>query len=65
MLLHLNDEPLYTLQIGLQVFKYQVTTQWNYMMAGSLIALFPVVVLFFLFQRFFIEGMNISASSKG
>ena len=64
-LLYLNDESLYTLQIGLQVFKGQVATQWNYMMAGSLIVLFPVVVLFFLFQRYFIEGMNISASSKG
>lgn len=64
-LLYLNDESLYTLQIGLQVFKGQVATQWNYMMAGSLIVLIPVVVLFFIFQRYFIEGLNISASSKG
>ena len=45
-LLYLNDESLYTLQIGLQVFKGQVATQWNYMMAGSLIVLFPVVVFY-------------------
>lgn len=64
-LLYLNDESLYTLQIGLKVFKDQVATQWNYMMAGSLIVLIPVVVLFFDLQRYFIEGMNTSASTKG
>lgn len=64
-LLYLNDEKLYTLQIGLQIFKGQVATQWNYMMAGSLLVLLPVIILFFLFQRYFIEGMNLNAGSKG
>lgn len=64
-LLYLNDEKLYTLQIGLQIFKGQVATQWNYMMAGSLLVLMPVIILFFLFQRYFIEGMNLNAGSKG
>lgn len=64
-LLYLNDEKLYTLQIGLQIFKGQVATQWNYMMAGSLLVLMPVIILFFLFQRYFIEGMNLNTGSKG
>ncbi len=64
-LLYLNDESLYTLQIGLQVFKGQVSTQWNYLMAGSLMVLLPVIILFFIFQRYFIEGMNLTAGSKG
>jgi multiple sugar transport system permease protein len=64
-LLYVNDESLYTLQLGLQVFKGQVQTQWNYLMAGSIMVLLPVIILFFIFQRYFIEGMNLTAGSKG
>lgn len=64
-LLYVNEESLYTLQIGLQVFKGQIATQWNYMMAGSLLVILPVIILFFIFQRYFIEGMNLTAGSKG
>ncbi|WP_088006155.1 carbohydrate ABC transporter permease [Indiicoccus explosivorum] len=63
-LLYLNDSDLYTLQIGLQVFKGQVSTQWNYLMAGSLLVLLPVIVLFFVFQKYFIQGMNLQSGSK-
>lgn len=64
-LLFLNDESLYTLQLGLQVFKGQNDTQWNFLMAGSIMVLLPVITIFFFFQRYFIEGMNLTAGSKG
>lgn len=64
-LLYINDQELYTLQLGLQVFQGQVATQWNYLMAGSLLVLLPVIILFFTFQRYFIEGMDITAGTKG
>ena len=64
-LLYLNDQHLYTLQLGLQVFQGQTNTQWNLLMAASLLVLLPVIILFFLFQRYFIEGMNITAGTKG
>ncbi|CAM4250197.1 carbohydrate ABC transporter permease [Saccharibacillus endophyticus] len=64
-LLYVNDEVLYTLQIGLQSFRGSVQTQWNYLMAGSVIVLLPVIILFFLFQKYFIEGMNLTAGTKG
>lgn len=63
-LLYVNDESLYTLQIGLQVFKEQASTQWNYLMAGSLLVLLPVIILFFVFQKYFIKGANITGSSS-
>lgn len=63
-LLYLNDESLYTLQLGLQVFKEQSSTQWNYLMAGSLMVLFPVIVLFFIFQKYFITGSNILGQTE-
>jgi|SRR5690625_2435082 len=64
-LLYINDRALYTLQLGLQVFQGQTDTQWNLLMGASLLVLLPVIILFFLFQRYFIEGMNITAGSKG
>ncbi|MDN3436881.1 carbohydrate ABC transporter permease [Planococcus sp. APC 3900] len=63
-LLYLNDENLYTLQIGLQVFKGQMNTQWNYLMAGSLLVLLPVILLFFFFQKYFIQGINLQSGGK-
>ncbi|WP_409288835.1 carbohydrate ABC transporter permease [Peribacillus sp. SCS-37] len=64
-LLYLNDESLYTIQLGLQTFKGSVQTQWNYLMAMSVMILLPTVLVFFIFQRFFIEGSNISSGTKG
>ncbi|WP_114165128.1 carbohydrate ABC transporter permease [Exiguobacterium sp. TNDT2] len=64
-LLYLNDETKYTLQLGLQVFKSEANTQWNLLMAGSLIVLLPVIILFFIFQKYFIEGMDLSSGGKG
>ncbi len=63
-LLYLNDENLYTLQLGLAVFKGQLSTQWNYLMAGSLLVLLPVILLFFFFQKYFIQGINLSSGGK-
>ncbi|WP_159635930.1 carbohydrate ABC transporter permease [Erysipelothrix anatis] len=62
-LLYLNDEKLYTLQIGLQSFKEQSTGQWNYLMAGTLIVMIPVVVIYFIFQKHFMQGSNIAVTS--
>jgi multiple sugar transport system permease protein len=64
-LLYINDESKYTLQIGLQTFKGTVQTQWHYLMAMSVTVLLPVILLFFFFQRYFIEGSNISSGTKG
>ncbi|MCB5239594.1 carbohydrate ABC transporter permease [Niallia circulans] len=64
-LLYINDENLYTLQIGLTTFKGTVQTQWHYLMSMSVMVLLPVLLLFFFFQRYFIEGSNISSSRKG
>src|SRR5690606_41309084 len=63
-LLYVNDENLYTLQLGLQVFKGEMSTQWNYLMAGSLLVLLPVILLFFFFQKYFIQGINLQSGGK-
>ncbi|MTH52833.1 ABC transporter permease subunit [Bacillus mangrovi] len=64
-LLYINDENLYTLQIGMQTFKGTVQTQWHYLMSMSVLVLIPVVLLFFFFQKYFISGSNIGTGIKG
>ncbi len=48
----------YTLALGLQTFQSQHgATPWNQLMAASVLVILPVVVLFFIAQRTFIEGI--------
>ncbi|EOA3459930.1 carbohydrate ABC transporter permease [Enterococcus hirae] len=64
-LLYIQDQEKYTLQIGLQFFQNQATTQWNYLMAGATLVLIPTILMFFFAQRYFIEGMDLTGGSKG
>ena len=63
-LLYLSDRNMYTLQLGLQVFKGQGFTEWNYLMAVSFLSMIPILILFFCFQNYFIQGMNTSGAVK-
>ncbi|BDP41480.1 sugar ABC transporter permease [Deinococcus aetherius] len=64
-LLYLNDERLYPLQVGLATFRSANDTQWQLLMAASVLVLLPVVVIFFVFQKYFIEGASLTGSVKG
>ena len=63
-LLYLSDKAKYTLQLGLNVFKGRGFTHWNYLMAVSFLSMIPILMLFFCFQNYFIQGMNISGADK-
>lgn len=56
-LIYLNKTSMYTMSLGLASFKSDYETQWALWMAASVIFTLPMVVLFFLAQRFFIEGI--------
>jgi multiple sugar transport system permease protein len=57
-LVYLQRPEQYTLALGLQTFQSQHGgTQWNLLMAASLMVITPVIVLFFLTQRTFIQGI--------
>ena len=64
-ILYLNDERLYTVQVGLQFFRTTSEVQWHYLMAASLMVMLPVIVLFFAFQKYFVEGAAITGGVKG
>jgi multiple sugar transport system permease protein len=61
-LLYLQRESLYTLQLGLRQFEFAAggAPAWNWMMAASLVVMLPVVVIFVIFQRYFIEGVTLT-----
>jgi len=52
-----------TLIVGLMALKSSsgAATQWNLMLAGSVIALFPVLVAYAFGNRFFISGLSAGA----
>ena len=52
-----SDLSMMTLSSGLSTLKGQFTTNFPVLMAGSLLAMLPMVVLYLIFQRQFVEGI--------
>lgn len=64
-LLYLTNQRLFTLQVGLQYFREQTSTmsfslEWQKLMAASLVVLLPTLVVFFVGQRFFVQGITLT-----
>src|SRR5262245_3381102 len=60
-LIYLNTAEKYTLPVGLRLYLSTLSnSHWNYLMAATLVAILPPLVLFFISQRFFIEGAVLS-----
>lgn len=55
-LIALKDPALFTLPIGLLYLKGQSTPDYSASMALALISVVPMVLLFLLFQRYFVQG---------
>ena len=61
-LIYLNDMNNYTLAIGLNMFKTQYIQNWNYTMAYNVMIVVPLIVLFFVAQKSFIQGIVITGT---
>ncbi|HMO57979.1 MAG TPA: carbohydrate ABC transporter permease [Roseiflexaceae bacterium] len=59
-LIYLRSTELYTLALGLNLFRGQNFTQFNLLMAVSIITLIPVLVVFFLSQKLFVRGVTLT-----
>lgn len=60
-LIYLQDQRVQTLSIGLQTFR-SVNAQdvsFNQLMAASVLVILPLIILFFVFQRYFIRGITL------
>lgn len=56
-LIYLNSSKLYTLPLALAMFTTEAGTEWHLLMAASVLASLPLLIVFFLAQRRFIEGL--------
>ena len=59
-LVYLQDTRKWTMAIGLQGFKDLYSTSWNLMMAASTAMVLPLLILFFIAQRYFVSGIHLS-----
>ena len=59
-LIYLHDQALYTVTLGLSFFRSTYTVNWAYLMAASLVTVLPVVLIFLVAQRLFIEGITMT-----
>jgi multiple sugar transport system permease protein len=65
-LIYLNDKESYTMTQGIYFFLGGVNEQpkWNYLMAMSLVIALPVLLLYFLAQRYFIQGITFTGMKE-
>jgi multiple sugar transport system permease protein len=54
----IKNTSMRTLPIGIALFQSEHLTEWGQVFAASLMALVPVVIIFIIFQRYFIQGIS-------
>ena len=60
-LIYINDNSKFTLSLGLSMFQTPFGgTPWHWYMAYSLASLLPCIIVFFVAQRYFIQGLVVS-----
>jgi multiple sugar transport system permease protein len=55
-----NSLEMRTLPVGLSVLQGQYSVRWNLLMAGSVIAMLPVLIVYSIGQKWFIQGITLS-----
>jgi ABC-type glycerol-3-phosphate transport system permease component len=59
-LVFLNSRDKFTLALGLQAFMFERRTMWGPLMAASTMMITPILVVFFLAQKYFIQGIALT-----
>lgn len=59
-LIYLSSQDKFTLAIGLQLFSGAHMSEWHLQMAAGTLVTLPIIILFFLLQRYFIEGITLT-----
>jgi len=60
-LIMIKDEYLRTLPIGMLAFNTSYVQQTNLLMAGTMLTMLPVLILFIVLQRYLVEGIQLGA----
>jgi ABC-type glycerol-3-phosphate transport system permease component len=58
--IYLTDQDKMTLTVGLSSFRLQYNTLYHYLMAGTLLSIVPIFVLFVILQKYFVRGIVMS-----
>lgn len=61
-LLIVSDSEMFTLPLGLNTFKGQYISYWNYIMAASMVFTLPALAIYAFFNRYFIQGVTFTGS---
>jgi multiple sugar transport system permease protein len=59
------DPEMFTLPVGLNAFKGQYISYWNYIMAASMIFTLPALAIYAFFNRYFIQGLSFTGGKSG
>ena len=59
-LIFLNSREKFTLSLGLQAFMFERRTMWGPLMAASTMMIMPILIVFFLAQKHFIQGIALT-----
>jgi multiple sugar transport system permease protein len=57
-LLYLNTPDMWVLNVALEVFKQQYSSKMNLVLVGAMVNAIPVLLLFFIFSKYYIEGVS-------
>ena len=63
-LIYLKSQEKKTIQLGLKMFISQYSSDYGLIMAGSVLSLIPVMIVFLILQKYFVEGVA-STGLKG
>jgi multiple sugar transport system permease protein len=63
-LIFLNSEDKMTVTLGLTLLQGQYYSQWTLLMAGAIVSVIPTLIVFFIAQKYFVEGI-VRAGLKG
>lgn len=59
-MIYLNSTGQKTIQLGIRMFMGQYSTEYGLIMAASVVSLIPVVIVFLIFQKSFVQGVATS-----
>jgi len=56
-LLYLNSPNMYVLNVALSIFQQEYKAEWNLTLVGAMFNAIPVLILFFIFSKYYIQGV--------
>lgn len=59
-LIYLNTDTKFTIQLGLASFRNSFSTRYDLIMAGSMLALIPILIIYIVCQKYIVKGIVMS-----